>query len=414
MECYILTNESKNSILYHYNPLNHNLEIRSKYSSNIIQKEGFIIGISSIHWRESWKYGERAFRYSQLDTGHAIACARQSAKILNWKCNILNKWEDKKIANFLGLNRKQDFPKTDVDRVELEHPEVLLWIGKEDYDFEISEEPLEWFGKANQLSIYHDDWEIIQQVSEECSNFIKIEDEKKIEKKEIKLKDEISFSAQEIIRKRRSAQEFDGISRMSKHSFYSIISKLIPEFYPELWKNFSNPKVNIGLFIHRVKDVPSGLYVLIRNENDIEEIKKQWKHQSLEFEWKRVQDCESPLYLLIEDNAEEVAKGVSCDQEIASDSCFSVSMITNFVDSIETYGSHMYKKLFWECGYIGQILYLEAEAHEFRGTGIGCFYDNPTHLLFGLTKNYQTLYHFTIGKALEDKRIKTTEPYSDK
>jgi len=35
---------------------------------------GFILlGLSSIHWREAWKYGERAFRYCQHDIGHAIA-----------------------------------------------------------------------------------------------------------------------------------------------------------------------------------------------------------------------------------------------------------------------------------------------------------------------------------------------------
>ena len=30
----------------------------------------------SIHWREAWKYGERAFRYCQHDAGHAIASVR--------------------------------------------------------------------------------------------------------------------------------------------------------------------------------------------------------------------------------------------------------------------------------------------------------------------------------------------------
>ena len=32
-----------------------------------------LVGLSSIHWREAWKYGERAFRYCQHDVGHALA-----------------------------------------------------------------------------------------------------------------------------------------------------------------------------------------------------------------------------------------------------------------------------------------------------------------------------------------------------
>ena len=39
----------------------------------------FLIGLSSVHWREAWKYGERAFRYCQHDAGHAIGTVRIAA-----------------------------------------------------------------------------------------------------------------------------------------------------------------------------------------------------------------------------------------------------------------------------------------------------------------------------------------------
>jgi hypothetical protein len=72
-----------------------------------------------------------------------------------------------------------------------------------------------------------------------------------------------------------------------------------------------------------------------------------------------------------------------------------------------------YPTLFWETGLIGQVLYLEAEAHGLRGTGIGCFFDDEIHELLGLKGNtYQSLYHFTIGYPLVDERIQTIEPYA--
>ena len=40
-------------------------------------------------------------------------------------------------------------------------------------------------------------------------------------------------------------------------------------------------------------------------------------------------------------------------------------------------------RLFWETGVIGQVLYLEAEAAGVRATGIGCFFDDPVHQVFG-------------------------------
>ncbi len=62
---------------------------------------------------------------------------------------------------------------------------------------------------------------------------------------------------------------------------------------------------------------------------------------------------------------------------------------------------------------IGQVLYLEAESVGIRGTGIGCFFDDPVHEVFGLTgKAYQSLYHFTMGGPVEDTRLSSLPPYA--
>ncbi|MDD5412685.1 MAG: hypothetical protein PHF31_14965 [Methylobacter sp.] len=52
---------------------------------------------------------------------------------------------------------------------------------------------------------------------------------------------------------------------------------------------------------------------------------------------------------------------LSCHQPIASDSAFSLAMIEEFSNTI-TEKPWLYRRLFWECGLIGQVLYLEAEA----------------------------------------------------
>jgi hypothetical protein len=71
-----------------------------------------------------------------------------------------------------------------------------------------------------------------------------------------------------------------------------------------------------------------------------------------------------------------------------------------------------YPRLFWETGLIGQVLYLEAEAHDLRGTGIGCFFDDEMHQLLGLPdKTYQSLYHFAVGYPVTDERLQTLPPY---
>jgi hypothetical protein len=60
----------------------------------------------------------------------------------------------------------------------------------------------------------------------------------------------------------------------------------------------------------------------------------------------------------------------------------------------------------------GQILYLEAEAAGVRGTGIGCFFDDPVHEVLGLQGTaFQSLYHFTVGGPIVDHRLETLPPY---
>jgi hypothetical protein len=105
-----------------------------------------------------------------------------------------------------------------------------------------------------------------------------------------------------------------------------------------------------------------------------------------------------------------MANRVSCDQDIAEDGFFSLGMIARLESALRDRGPSFYKRLFWECGLIGQVLYLEAEVATSRATGIGCFYDNPVHEILGLSGHeWQSLYHFSMGVPVEDSRL-TTEP----
>jgi hypothetical protein len=86
-------------------------------------------------------------------------------------------------------------------------------------------------------------------------------------------------------------------------------------------------------------------------------------------------------------------------------------MLAKFRDSV-TEGPFLYRRLFWEAGMVGQILYLDAEARGVRGTGIGCFFDDLVHETMGFRDNaYQSLYHFAVGRPVEDSRITTLPPY---
>ncbi len=145
-----------------------------------------------------------------------------------------------------------------------------------------------------------------------------------------------------------------------------------------------------------------------RNRRHFKELKTLLKNSFL-FE---KADDKLELYLLEIGDFKAIAKGISCNQSIAADGAFSLSMLAEFSKPINEYGSYMYRELYYECGSIGQQMYLEATSLNLSATGIGCFLDDMLHSLIGLKSNiYQSLYHFTVGRAIVDTRITTNDPY---
>jgi hypothetical protein len=119
-----------------------------------------------------------------------------------------------------------------------------------------------------------------------------------------------------------------------------------------------------------------------------------------------------PLFELARGDFRQHAAALCCHQEIAADGAFSLGMLAEFDAPLEQFGPWFYPRLFWECGAIGQVLYLEAEALGLRGTGIGCFFDEPVHQIAGIASSaWRSLYHFTVGGPVEDTRLQSWPPY---
>ena len=73
--------------VYHYAADKHALEQRCAVETaawdravGVATTMWFVV-LASIHWREAWKYGERAFRYCQHDLGHAVAAVAIAAAL---------------------------------------------------------------------------------------------------------------------------------------------------------------------------------------------------------------------------------------------------------------------------------------------------------------------------------------------
>lgn len=386
-ECYILSPAieglSTSATLTHYSPREHALELLHTYDTPM-QGEGFFIALSSIFWREAWKYGERCWRYCQLDAGHAYGAIKMSATMLGWECEILSH-DSSHIASVFALDQYDRY-----DPNECESPDMFIRIGHPDFALPHTQT---LNSKANQLSPSHHTWPILETI-EKATQGIYPSPEPLNQQRRIPT---ASRSAGEIILRRRSAQMMDG-SVISREQFDTLLNASL--FCQEA------PDVQLILFVHRVEGLPKGLYAYIRNENELDNL-QQSMDQS--FIWEYYSDG---LYALHYGDYRGAAQMISCNQEIAKEGAFSFGMLCNFSDSLERHGAIGYKNLYHQCGMIGQILYLEATSLGLSATGIGCFLDDEFHALLGLnTQRYQSLYHFTIGRAIVDTRIKTLTPY---
>lgn len=437
--------------LYHYAPKEHGLELRAEFPAervahllNPFPEEAFLFGLTSVHWREAWKYGERAFRYCNHDVGHAIGTARIAAATLGWNMVLLDGLDQNTVALLLGTNRKEDFADA-----EPEHPDCLavIWsCGDTRHPSaanrsESEELPLfldssivralagaRWHGKANRLSREHGvHWDVIDEAAEaswktQTENLtvsVRVGSPPVSDTRHAsRVTNDAGIDAGQIIRQRRSAVAFDGRTSITAAMFFHMLQKVMPCAErgqlnrPMPWDVWPyDPAVHLMLFVHRVDGLTPGLYFLVRDRRKLPFIQQS---MNPEINWVPAPGCphDLPLSWLLEGDARQLAVQVSCRQDIAGDSAFSFGMLAEFEGGLRGRGAWWYPRLFWESGLLGQVLYLEAEAAGVRATGIGCFFDDPVHDVLAVKGlSCQSLYHFTIGGPVEDRRLQTLPPY---
>ncbi len=414
--------------VYHYAVKEHALEkrctqdLRSLIWNQLGLDEAdlppLLICLSSIFWREAWKYETRAFRYCQHDLGHALGALEVSAQLHGWSTLNFSLFDDERMTSLLGLNETQEHPLAFValypHKANGEHMRVSSVVQGVTRDT-----PHQFRGQANFLSEEQIKYPPIEKVFEstcydknkwiEARNaFVSYDIESmpnlmsrmlNVPENEI---EEQSLSvifpqitkkkkAQEIIRTRRSAVDMDGVTSASKEVLDTILLSSTKGFDAD-FQTRKNSKKNSGfnlihlfLYIHRVENVTPGLYYFDRYNKKLVAL--------------RVSD------------QRHFARTASCFQDIASDGIFAVSMVADFNTGMEVFGERCYRLLHYEAGYIGQHFYLASHALGVDATGIGCFVDDAINKYIDLPKGYEVIYNFTFGAAVHDPRLTTLPSY---
>ena len=269
--------------VHHYGPREHALEERCAFGAEAWVRfsagmPGFLVAVTTIHWREAWKYGERAFRYCQHDAGHAIAALRFAAALLGWRLTLLPSWSDAQLGALLGLDRDIDF--TGAEREEAEciaavtPGEVSPWLDADPEALVAAARAARWSGTANVLSPARVEWPIIEEVALATRRVVAALPTRSAEPAPHSpggSDHQIAENkARAIILQRRSAVAFDARSSLPRATFHSMLARTRPGSPP--WDAIDwPPHIHLLLFVHRVDGLTPGVYAYLRDPSVLDD-----------------------------------------------------------------------------------------------------------------------------------------------
>lgn len=386
---------------YHYFVKGHQLERRAvgNFIPALWQILGgtsptppIIIGLNTIFWREAWKYQSRALRYCYLDLGHAMAAVRIAAHGLGLFALFIGEYCDDSMRKYLCFHTTDEHPllflaldtqqpvvastKKEIRNGTIHASMNTNRLSGKEVDYPLISKGHALTCKKHPMYEPQDSREILVSPSHAKGNqFIKIHEEMT----------SIEYRLKWTIRHRRSAVDFDGKTKLPLNVFHFLMQLVCSPYEADYHILEGPPLIIPYLYIHRVEGLEKGLYCF--------------------------DTANKKLLMLSRGDVQYVAKELSLNQDIAGDSSFAISFISDFDYALQTYGDRGYRYIHYESGFIGQALYLGATATGFDATGIGAFIDDEVHTFLKTPSERQVVYHFTVGKRVDDPRISTLPAY---
>ena len=335
---------------YHYRPSSHMVEQRAigPVAGFEAHDAPLIFILTSIPWREAWKYRDRAYRYCLLDIGHAWQSLELAAESVGCDVVALGRFDDQAVAASLGLPA-DEWPMLIVEIRGLEvcalEPVDPDWTG----------------GVPNRLSESVLSYPSIEAVHAATGNSGVAYGDRLPN-----LPLGLPFSG-EVARRRRSALDFvGGDQSISREQ----LATLIPA---------GTRLIQLYLYAHRVECLEPGLY-RIGPDRELELVKSG--------------------------DQRVMAAALSLGQDLAGNACVAFSMVADVERATREFGPRGYRYAFFEAGAAGHNLYVAATSLGLGATGIGAFYDDEVHRYLGLTLDQgQVVYHFAVGYPVLDSRV---------
>ncbi len=416
--------------LYHYRADRHALELRSqgmwtRELSRVLHipwaaESRLIVALTSIFWREAWKYRDRAYRYCCHDLGHALMSLLLAAEALGVHGGAIADFADCRMARTLGLAESDEAPMI-----------FLVFPSPQAVEQSPAASPASpvgaFAGTPNELSSDEIPYELLlgmhratllpdssissrhRPSDEVIAAGTVVSEQRSIATALSAIAPYPDATLAAIARRRRSALDFDpATTPMERREVQQLLDFATRDWRADWRGNFDGHSelpargvdfVTLYLYVHRVSGCDPGVYRWNRSSQTLEQL-----HAG---------------------NVARVAAYLSLEQTLAGNACFAVSMVADLERAAGAFGNRGYRYVFFEAGAMGQRLYLGAEALGWSATGIGAFYDDDVHRYLGFLEEkvgeadvsvsdslgaaerlpQQVIYHFAVGRAVPDPRL---------
>jgi SagB-type dehydrogenase family enzyme len=366
--------------LYHYRPSSHMAEQRAVGCFDLPAGAAPVVFVlTSIAWREAWKYRDRAYRYCLHDMGHAWQALALAARALGCDSFAIGHFPDNSVVRLCRFS-------------EDEWPMLILTLNGASIPLCDPDggAPVWSGGTANRLSDEQVTYPLIDRMHAstrldglQCGTIAGPDPadgrfgQRALESR-LPSPAGSTRSFGVVARTRRSALDFEGGDRSMSLAQLSAILAVAAQPYSADFT--AVPFVQLYLYVHRVDGLARGVY-------------RHWpQHSELE-----------PIR---SGDQRVAAAGLSLGQDLAGNACVAFSMIADLDRAARIHGDRGYRYAHFEAGAIGQRLYLAAEALGLRATGIGAFFDDEVNRYLNLSSGEsQVVYHFAIGYPVPDLRL---------
>jgi SagB-type dehydrogenase family enzyme len=332
--------------------------------------------LTTIFFRSSWKYRERAYRYHLLDTGHLAENLFLALNALGVPHIFHYDFDDQRVNDFLAIDPRREGCLVVVCSKERKETAAVQEVKK-------PEKCSNDLALASQVSFREKDFGLIRQIQSSSSKVVKNPclfpdmqahlgiTQKRNEALSVRHDWSKTINYFETLKRRRSKRNFvpKPLSDGDLGRLLTLICAPCEEGNSH--QSAGEASLSVGFLAGHVEGLESGFYLLARKDQEISIV--------------------SEGYLL-----SKMAR-ICLDQGWLANSALHVVFLSNLEIVDQTWGARGYRYAMLTAGRLGQRIYLGATVLGLGCCGIGAFYDREAANLLDINDTSKMLYLVAAG-----------------